>query len=144
MGDGDRDRVLPCVEGREVDCGGMGGGTVVRGGELRIIGGGCPAGWDVMGSGVVVAEGLREPDERRCRRSLTRFRAAGRVMRDPPDGDPVGGVAVRLGMWLAGRVPNRLTADRTAVLMGLPTSEVVGAGGSARRSQIWSAVSAVG
>ena len=65
-------------------------------------------------------------------------------MRDPPDGDPVGGVAVRLGIQLAGQVPGRLTADRTAVLMGLPAFEVMGASSSARRSRIRSAVSAMG
>ena len=39
VGDGGRDGVLPCVEGHEVNRGGMGRGTVVRGGELRMIGG---------------------------------------------------------------------------------------------------------
>ena len=51
-------------------------------------------------------------------------------MRDLLQGDLVGGVVMQLVMWLEGCVPGQLTAAQTAVLMGLPASEVVGARGS--------------
>ena len=57
-----------------------------------MIGGGCPASCDVTGREVVVAEGLKEPDKQCCKHSLTRFRAARRVMQDTQEGDLVGGV----------------------------------------------------
>ena len=46
----------------------------------------------MTGKEVVVAEELKEPDKQCCKHSLTIFRAERRVMRDPQEGDSVGGV----------------------------------------------------